>query len=348
MSDERMRAVVIAAHGGAENLEVREVVRPRAVGDRVRVRVRAAALNRADLLQRRGLYPAPKGASQDVPGMEFAGEVEQTGEDARAWQVGQRVFGITAGGAQSEFVVVPESALAEVPDSLSWEEAAAVPEAFITAHDAMFTQGRLSVGERVAVHAAGSGVGLAALQLARAAGAQTFGTARTAAKLERAREFGLDEGITVADDPQVFADEVRARTNGAGVNLILDLVGASYLAANLDALSLRGRLIFIGTMGGATAPLNFGLVMSKRLRLQGTVLRARSTEEKARAVRLFAAHVVPLLARGVVRPIVDSVFDLADVRAAHTRMEANENFGKIVLRVNRESSILFTPLPIDD
>jgi NADPH2:quinone reductase len=319
-----------------ENLEVREVARPTATGDRVRVRVRAAALNRADLLQRRGLYPAPQGAPRDVPGLEFAGEVESTGAEARAWRTGQRVFGITAGGAQADYVVVPESALAPVPDNLSWEEAAAVPEAFITAHDAMFTQGHLTAGERVAVHAAGSGVGLAALQLARAAGAQTFGTARTAAKLERAREYGLDEAIVVAGDPQVFADAVRARTTGAGVNLILDLVGASYLASNLDALSTRGRLILVGTMAGASAPLDFGVVMSKRLWLQGTVLRGRSTEEKARAVGLFAARVVPLFARGLVRPVVDRVFDLADVRAAHARMESNESFGKLVLSVNRQ------------
>jgi putative PIG3 family NAD(P)H quinone oxidoreductase len=336
MSEERMRAVVIAAHGGVENLEVREVARPVAVGDRVRVKVAAAALNRADLLQRRGLYPAPAGAAQDIPGLEFAGRVEQLGEEARAWRVGERVFGITAGGAQSEFVVVPESALARVPDNLSWEDAAAVPEAFITAHDALFTQGRLTIGERVAVHAAGSGVGLAALQLARAAGATTFGTARTPAKLERAREFGLDEGIVVTDDAKVFSDAVRERTNSAGVNLILDLVGASYLAANLDALSACGRIVFVGTMAGANAPLDFRVVMSKRLRLMGTMLRGRSTEEKARAVRLFAAQVVPLLARGAVRAVVDSVFNLADVRAAHERMEANGNFGKIVLRVTSD------------
>jgi putative PIG3 family NAD(P)H quinone oxidoreductase len=331
-----MRAVVIAAAGGADVLEVREVTRPVAEGDRVRVRVRAAALNRADLLQRRGLYPAPAGAVQDVPGMEFAGEIEQAGAEARAWRRGQRVFGITAGGAQAEYVVVPESALAEIPDGLSWTDAAAVPEAFITAHDALFTQGGLTLGERVGVHAAGSGVGLAALQLARAAGAQTFGTARTAAKLERAREFGLDEGIVVAGDAQVFADEVRGRTRGAGVNLILDLVGASYLAANLDALAPLGRLIFVGTMAGSVAQLDLRVVMSKRLRLRGTVLRGRSTEEKARAVRLFAEQVVPLLARGLARPTVDSVFDLSDVRAAHERMEANENFGKIVLSVTED------------
>jgi NADPH2:quinone reductase len=261
MSEERMRAVVIAAHGGVENLEVREVARPVAQGDRVRVRVRAAALNRADLLQRRGLYPAPAGASQDVPGLEFAGEVEQSGAEARAWRIGQRVFGITAGGAQAEYVVVPESALAEIPDDMSWTDAAAVPEAFITAHDAMFMQGELTVGERVAVHAAGSGVGLAALQLARAAGATTYATARTAAKLERAREFGLDEGVVVAGDPKVFVDAVRELTRGAGVNLIVDLVGASYLAANLDALAPLGRLIFVGTMAGSKAELDLGVVM---------------------------------------------------------------------------------------
>jgi putative PIG3 family NAD(P)H quinone oxidoreductase len=333
MSEERMRAVVIKGHGGVENLEVREVARPRAVGDRVLVRVRAAALNRADLLQRRGLYPAPAGAVQDVPGLEFAGEVAECGEEARAWEVGARVFGITAGGAQAEYVSVPESALARVPDNLSWTEAAAVPEAFITAHDALFTQGHLTIGERVMIHAAGSGVGLAALQLARAAGARVLGTARTSAKLERAREFGLDEAITVAGDPQEFADAVRERTNGAGVDLIIDLVGASYLAANLDALATLGRLVLVGTMAGATAQLDFSRVMSKRLTLRGTILRGRSTEEKARAVRLFAAQVVPLLARGGLRPTVDSVFPLADVRAAHARMEANENFGKIVLKV---------------
>jgi putative PIG3 family NAD(P)H quinone oxidoreductase len=333
MTEETMRAVVIAGHGGVEKLEVRGVERPRAEGDRMLVRVRASALNRADLLQRRGSYPAPAGAPKDVPGLEFAGEVAVCGAEARAWREGERVFGITAGGAQAEYVSVPESALARVPDNLSWEEAAAVPEAFITAHDALFTQGGLTVGERAAVHAAGSGVGLAAIQLARAAGAHVFGTARTAAKLERAREFGLEEAITVADDPRVFADVVRERTGGAGVDLILDLVGASYLAANLDALAPLGRMILVGTMAGASAELDFGRVMSKRLTLRGTVLRGRSTEEKARAVRLFAAHVVPLLTRAVVRPVVDSVFDLPDVRAAHARMESNESFGKIVLKV---------------
>ncbi|HEX8458178.1 MAG TPA: NAD(P)H-quinone oxidoreductase [Pyrinomonadaceae bacterium] len=328
-----MRAIKIMSHGGVEGLEVAEVERPQVAGDRVRVRVHAAALNRADLLQRRGAYPAPPGAPADIPGLEFAGEVEAAGADARMWQTGARVFGITGGGAQAEFVVVPESTLAEIPANLSWEEAAAVPEAFITAHDALFTQGKLALGERVVVHAAGSGVGLAAVQLAHAAGARALGTARTPDKLERARAYGLDEACAVESDPRAFAEAVRAWTKGAGVNLILDLVGAAYLGANLEALAARGRLIFVGTMAGSQAPLDFRQVMGKRLQLTGTVLRARSTEEKARATRLFAAHVVPLLARGGLRPVIDSVFDIADIRAAHQRLESNETFGKIVIKV---------------
>ncbi|HEV2800234.1 MAG TPA: NAD(P)H-quinone oxidoreductase [Pyrinomonadaceae bacterium] len=328
-----MRAIKIVSHGGVEGLEVAEVERPQAAGDRVRVRVHAAGLNRADLLQRRGAYPAPPGAPADIPGLEFAGEVEASGADARKWPTGARVFGITGGGAQAEYVVVPENTLAEIPANLNWEEAAAVPEAFITAHDALFTQGRLAMGERLIVHAAGSGVGLAAVQLARAAGAQTLGTARTPYKLERARAYGLDEACVVEGDPRAFAEAARAWTNGAGVNLILDLVGAPYLQANLEALAARGRLLFVGTMAGSNAPLDFRQVLGKRLQLTGTVLRARSAEEKARATRLFAAHVVPLLARGQLRSVIDSVFDLTDIRAAHQRLESNETFGKVVLKV---------------
>ncbi len=334
MAIELMRAVTIVSHGGVEGLQVRLVPRPAlATADRVLVRVRAAALNRADILQRKGFYPAPLGAPQDVPGLEFAGEVEQTGEEVRAFRTGQRVFGITAGGAQAEYVLVPESALVEIPKNLDWAEAAAIPEAFITAHDALFTQAKLQMGERVLVHAAGSGVGTAAVQLAHALGAEVYGTSRNSEKLERVREYGLDEAVAVGDDPARFAEAVREWTNGAGVNVILDLVGASYFAANLDALAIKGRLMLVGTTGGANAPMDFGLVMQKRLSITGTVLRARSTEEKARATRLFAAHVVPLLERGMVRPVIDKIYPLAEVAASHERMESNESFGKIVLTV---------------
>ncbi|HVF27625.1 MAG TPA: NAD(P)H-quinone oxidoreductase, partial [Pyrinomonadaceae bacterium] len=302
-----MRAVRIVSQGGVEALEVGEVERPKAIGDRVRVRVHAAALNRADILQRRGFYPAPPGVPADIPGLEFAGEVEGVGNEVRMWRVGQRVFGITGGGAQAEYVVVPETALAEIPPNLDFIEAAAVPEVFITAHDALITQAGFEMGERVLIHAVGSGVGTAAVQLARAAGASAiFGTARTEDKLQRARRFGLDEAILVSDAPEVFSTAIRALTGGAGVHVILDLVGAAYFAANLDALATRGRLMLVGTLGGVSASLDFGTVMRKRLSVTGTVLRSRSAIEKAEAVRRFAAHVVPLLARGTVEPVVDS------------------------------------------
>lgn len=334
MSEEKMRAVRFAAHEGAGRLEVCEVARPRASADRVLVRVAAAGVNRADLLQKRGRYPAPPGAPADIPGLEFAGAVEEVGAEVRAWRVGQRVFGITAGGAQAEYVVVPESHLAEIPPGLDFAAAAAVPEVFITAHDALFTRARLRTGERVLIHAVGSGVGTAAAQLARAAGAgAVYGTARTPEKLERAREFGLDEGAAVREDPRAFAEAVRGWSRGAGVNVVLDLVGASYLAANLEVLAPRGRMVLVGTMSGASAPLDFGAVMSKRLTIVGTVLRARSTEEKARAVRRFAAGVVPLLARGLVRPVLDSTYALADAPAAYERLESDATFGKVVLLV---------------
>jgi NADPH2:quinone reductase len=331
---EKMRAVVITSHGGVEGLEVREVLRPAPVtADRVLVRVRAAGLNRADVLQRRGLYPAPPGVVQDIPGLEFAGEVEQIGTEVRGLRVGQRVFGITAGGAQAEYTTVPESTLVEIPANLDWTEAAAVPEAFITAHDALFTQARLEMGERVAIHATGSGVGLAAIQLARACGATSLGTSRTSEKLERARGLGLDEAVALGNEPALFTEAVRGWTSGAGVDVILDLVGGPYLAANLEALAMKGRLLLVGTTAGASASLDFGIVMRKRLRLIGTVLRPRSVQEKAHATRLFAAHVVPLLEREVVRPVIDKVYGMDEVRAAHERMESNESFGKIVLKI---------------
>jgi NADPH2:quinone reductase len=314
-----------------------EVARPRAVADRVLVRVAAAGLNRADLLQKRGRYPAPPGAPADIPGLEFAGTVEEVGEEVRAWRAGQRVFGITAGGAQAEFVVVPENHLVEIPPGLDFAAAAAVPEVFITAHDALFARARLRPGERVLVHAAGSGVGTAAAQLARAAGAgAVYGTARTPEKIERAREFGLDEGVVVGGDPQAFAEAVRGWTRGAGVNVVLDLVGASYLAANLDALAPRGRMVLVGTLGGSTAPLDFRAVMSKRLTVVGTVLRARSAEEKARAVRRFATGVVPLLARGLLRPVLDSSYPLDEAPAAYARLESDATFGKVILRMTSD------------
>ena len=327
-----MKAVVITSYGGPEVLEVREVEPPRSpAADRVRVRVRAAALNRADVLQRLGHYPAPAGYPQNIPGLEFAGEVDEVGPEAGLWKRGQRVFGIIGGGAQAEYVVVPENHLAEIPANLDWAEAAAVPEVFITAHDALFTRANLQTGETMLVHAAGSGVGTAAIQLARAAGAQAYGTSRTAEKLDRARGYGLRNSVVVNDGPEDFAVAVHEWTSGDGVNVVIDLVGAAYLEANLSALAQKGRMVLVGTTAGSRATLDFATVMRKRLTIIGTMLRARSNEEKATATRLFAEHVVPLLADGIVQPVVDRVYKLEEVREAHLRMESNESFGKIVL-----------------
>lgn len=334
MANEKMKAVVISEPGGVDVLEIKEVEKPAIKNATdVLVRVRAAALNRADLLQRRGRYPAPKGFPQDIPGLEFAGEVSAVGDDVKELKTGDRVFGITGGGAQAEFICAPENELALVSENLNWENAAAVPEAFITAHDALFTQARLQIGERVLIHAVGSGVGLAALMLVKAAGARAFGTSRTSEKLERAKAFGLDESVAVENDLQHFVEAVTTWTNGRGVNVVLDLVGGNYFSANLDALSLKGRLLLVGTTAGAKAEFDFGRVMRKRLKIIGTVLRSRSSEEKATATRLFSTHVVPLLVNGSVKPVVDSVFEMKDVRAAHERLESNESFGKVVLTI---------------
>jgi putative PIG3 family NAD(P)H quinone oxidoreductase len=330
-----MKAIVITSHGDAQVLEVRDVASPSPPeGNQVSVRVRASALNRADILQRRGQYPAPPGFPPDIPGLEFAGEVTEVGDDVSTWKKGDRVFGITGRGAQAEYLLTPANHLAAIPSNLDWTEAAAVPEVFITAHDALFTQASLKPGETVLVHAAGSGVGTAAIQLAKSRGAIAFGTARSANKLDRARQFGLSNGIAIEKDPLVVVDAVREWTDGRGVDVVLDLVGAAYLEANLKSLASKGRMMLVGTTSGAEATLNFGIMLSKRLNLRGTVLRARSNEEKAAATENFAHDVVPLLEKGIVKPVVDKVYRMEEIREAHRLMESNANFGKIVVLID--------------
>ncbi len=327
-----MRAVVIKSHGEVEGIAIAEVEQPAiSSADAVRIRVHAAGLNRADIMQRRGKYPAPSGYPQDIPGLEFAGEVEAVGDAVTQWKIGDRVLGITAGGGQAEFVVVPESNLARIPDELEWVEAGAMPEVFITAHDALFTQARLAKGERVLIHAAGSGVGTAAVQLAHAAGATVYGTSRTADKLKRVREYGLTDGVTVADKPEKFVEAVQRWTDGKGVEVILDLVGGFYLPANLQALAARGRIVCLATTAGAKAEIDIRHLMQKRATIMGSVLRGRSIEDKAEATRRFAEDVLPLVARGIVRPVIEMVYNAEEIRAAHRHLETNTSFGKIVL-----------------
>src|SRR5712664_267762 len=261
-----MKAITIASFGGVEGLEVREVAdAPRATLERVRVRVRAAGLNRADILQRLGRYPAPPGYPQDIPGLEFAGEVVEAGEDARRWKIGARVLGIIGGGGQAEFVTLPESHLAEIPANLDWAEAASIPEVFMTAHDALFTQCGVKMGERVLIHAAGSGVGTAAIQLVRAAGAFAYGTSRTTDKLEKAKEFGLTDSVVATGDPMQFAEAFKQWTGDKGFEVILDQVGAAYLKPNLAAVGSKGRLIVVGATGGAKGGMDYSVVMHRRV-----------------------------------------------------------------------------------
>jgi putative PIG3 family NAD(P)H quinone oxidoreductase len=328
-----MKAVVFEGKGGPEIIAVRELPDPAPARGEVLVRVRAAALNRADLLQRRGLYPPPPGTRPDVPGMELAGEVAAVGEGVTRWKAGDRVMAITAGEAQAELCVVHERALLPIPAGLSFAEAGALPEAGITAHDALFTLGGLRPGMAVLVHAVGSGVATLALQLARAAGATVIGTSRTAAKLERARALGLDHGLLVEGEPPRFAEAVRKLTGGEGTPLVLEFVGAPYLGEDLLALAPQGRVVVIGTMGGAKAQLDLGLLLRARATVVGTVLRPRPLEEKIAATRAFARDVLPLVAAGKVKPVVDAVLPLAAAREAHERMERNETFGKLVLEL---------------
>jgi len=325
-----MKAVRFTGKGGPEVVEWAELPDPVPGRGEVLVRVRAAALNRADLLQRRGLYPPPPGYREDVPGLELAGEVASCGPGVTAWKPGDRVMAIASGEGQAELAVAHERMLMPVPAGLSFEDAAALPEAGITAHDALFTLGGLRPGATALVHAVGSGVGTMAIQIARAAGARVVGTSRTAEKLERAKALGLDHGIAVGDPPR-FAAEVRSLTGGRGVGVVLELVGAPYLVDDLACLATGGRVVVVGTMAGREGPLDLPLLMRARGAVIGTVLRPRPLEEKVAASQAFAREVLPLVAAGKVKPVVDAVMPAARAREGHERMEANASFGKIVL-----------------
>jgi putative PIG3 family NAD(P)H quinone oxidoreductase len=297
----------------------------------VLIRVAASALNRADLLQRAGRYPAPAGAPSDIPGLEIAGTVFELGDAVASWKVGDRVFGIVGGGGNAEYCISRERELARVPDRLSWTDAAAIPEAFITAHDALVTLGRMRRGEYVLVHAAGSGVGLAVVQLVRALGGASIGTARTEDKLRRARELGLDHAITIAGDPAMMVDEIARVTDGRGVDVVIDLVGGSYLSADVGVCAPLARIVLVGLLAGRSATLDLGSILNRRISIRGTVLRSRPAVEKAEATAAFARDVLPLIEHGAVRPVIDCVLPLDRIRNAHELLESNRTFGKVVL-----------------
>ena len=324
-----MRAVVIESHGGPEVLAVRDVPDPVPGPDEVVVAVRSAALNRADLLKRRGFYPGPA-MDHEIPGLELAGTVMARGARVTSWQDGDAVMGIVAGGAQAERIAVHERQLLPVPEALDLADAGAVPEVFLTAWDALVVQGGLTSGRTALVHAGASGVGTAAIQLAKALGADVVVTA-SAGKLEACRSLGADAAVDYATED--FVEVCRQVTDGRGVDVVLDVIGGDYLDRNVAALATGGTIVQVGVMGGGTTALNLGMLLPKRATLRGTVLRSRPIEEKLAVTQRFGREVLPLLADGRLRPVIDRRFALEDVAAAHEVMEANANVGKLVLDV---------------
>ena len=323
-----MRAVIYAGAGGPEVITLGEVPKPEVRPGYIRVRVHAAGLNRADLMQRRGQYAAPPGWPADIPGLEYAGEVEAMRGGSR-WKVGDRVMGLVGGGAQAEMVTVHEDEALPIPESLSYAEAAAVPEAFLTAYDALVTRGRLAAGERVLIHAVGSGVGTAAAQIARHLGATVLGTSRSADKLARALVYGLDVGIDTSRDP--FPEAV-----GEPVHVVLDMLGGPAFADNLAVLAPRGRLVLLGFLAGSRTTTDLGPILRKRLEVIGTVMRTRTVEERIPLVREFAQRMLPLFDQRIdhaapLRPVLERTYPMADMAGAHRLIESNETFGKVVV-----------------
>lgn len=324
-----MRCVISLGDG---TISIGERPSPRPGPGEVRVRVHAAGLNRADLLQRAGFYPAPPGVPADIPGLEFAGEVVELGEGVVSPAIGERVFGITAGGAQAEEIVVAADHCAVVPESLDLVSAGGVPEVFLTAHDALRTQAQLLTGETVLVHAVGSGVGTAVVQLAKAWGCPTTGTARTPEKLARAQALGLDTAILAPReiDPLAFSAQITEAAGGP-LDVTADLVGGAYVTVDVLCAAQLGRVVLIGTLAGGRADLPILAVMSKRLTIFGTVLRPRSRDEKSAATAAFVAEVVPLLASGEVAPVIETVLPLADAEQAYELLSSDTTFGKVIL-----------------
>ncbi len=326
-----MRAATYTGAGGVEVIRVRDDVPEPVVGtDDVLVEVAYAGLNRADILERLGRYPVPP-ARIAIPGIEYAGVVRALGARVTALAVGDRVCGLVGAGAHATLLATNALAVSRIPAGVSMRDAAAIPEAFITAHDALFTRGSFALGERALVHAVGSSVGLAAVALAKRAGGFVYATSRTPAKLEAARAHGLDDAFVLEDG---WVPKVRAATHGVGVDVVLDFIGAGMFDANLSALAYRGRIVQIGTMGGAQATFNLGPMMAKRAELHATMLRSRALDEKIALAKHFERDLLPLFASGALRATIDAEFALDDLAAAHEHMEANKNFGKIVIAVS--------------
>tara|TARA_B110000116_G_scaffold270301_1_gene288005 strand:- start:423 stop:1403 length:981 start_codon:yes stop_codon:yes gene_type:complete len=326
-----MRAVVIPKYGDADVLELREIADPEPGPDQVLVDVVASAMNRADLLQRAGQYPAPGPKPLfEIPGLEFSGRVGSVGSQVERWSIGDEVMGIVSGGAMAEKVVTHERMLQSVPEDIDLADAAAIPEVFMTAHDALVTQGGLTSGGRALVHAGGSGVGTASIQIVKAIGAQVAVTC-SRNKVDPCHELGAD--LVVDYNEQDFVEEIALWTQNQGVDVVLDVIGGDYLAKNLQCLKIQGRIIQVGAMGGPVASFALGALLPKRASLIGTVLRSRPIEQKIEANQRFVAELLPRFEDGSLKPVIDSRYQLADIAAAHTYMETNANIGKILIDI---------------
>jgi putative PIG3 family NAD(P)H quinone oxidoreductase len=325
-----MKAVRTEALTGPQGLALVEVPTPAFGPTDVLIRVRATALNRADLLQTHGLYPAPAGAVADIPGLEYSGEVAEVGAKVTRWKVGDRVMGLVGGGAWAEYLVAHEREVSRIPREFSFELAAAIPEAFLTAWDALVLQAGLSVGSRVLIHAVASGVGTAAAQLCNLFGAPAVGTGRNQAKLARATSLGLRATVLVSSEP-AFAGAVKEAFLGHGADIALDLVGGDWLGETIEALAPRGTLMLVGLVAGGSAQVPLRTVLGKRLRVLGTTMRARPLEEKIAAAQQLDQRLVPLFETKKLVPVVDEVRPMSELVTSLERLAANENFGKLVL-----------------
>ncbi len=331
-----MKAVYINEFGGPGNLEIREIAEPGTPGTgQVLVRVFYAGVNRADILQRRGLYPGPKGYDPHRPGLEFAGIVEAVGDDVDQYSVGDHVMGITSGEAQAEQVLI-DHRHAVSADGFSPEEAGAIPEVYITAHDALVTQANVSAGETVLIHAIASGVGLAAAQIAKAHGTTVIGTTRSPEKAARLSDTNSEfsrwiDHVIVTNDGPLFADKVLELTDEHGADVVIDLVGGDYFPEELRAVASKGRITLVGLTAGRKAEFDMGLALAKRVTIKGTVLRSRSDDEKAAAVKAMADDLLPRFPDGELRPIVDRIFPIEEVADAHQYVESDMNIGKVLL-----------------
>ena len=325
-----MRAVVLRSHGGPDVLQFEDVASPIIGEQDILVTVAATALNRADLLQRMGFYPNPFPSGPEIPGLEFAGTVTAIGDKVTAWSIGDRVMGITSGGAYAEQLSIHERQAMAVPSGMSLHDAAGIPEVFITAWDALVVQGGLTSGRWAMVHAGASGVGTAAIQICKAIGARIVVTC-SGGKVNACRALGAD--VVVDYGTQDFVAEVATATGGAGVDVILDVIGGDYVERNIASLAVKGHIIQVGVMAGKPVPLNIGLLLGKRASITGTVLRARPLEEKIAISQRFASEMLPLFSTGQLKPVVDSVYAFTDIASAHEYMASNGNVGKIVITV---------------